>query len=100
MRYELVYAPSALDDIRRLPKAHHSAIRDGVERFLRYKPTKESKSRIKRLRELRQPQYRLRLDEYRVYYDVREGAVEVLGVVPKGYQDAWLSEHGIREEML
>jgi mRNA-degrading endonuclease RelE of RelBE toxin-antitoxin system len=98
MRYEIVYAPSALEDIRGLPKAHHSAIRDGVERYLRHEPMKESKSRIKRMPALRQPQYRLRLDEYRVYYDVRLGAVEVLGVSPKWRQDEWLGEYGIREE--
>jgi mRNA interferase RelE/StbE len=39
---------------------------------LRHGPTKLSKSRIKRLRGLEQPQYRLRVGETRVFYDVTE----------------------------
>ena len=40
--------------------------------------TKRSKSRIKRLRGLRHPQYRLRIDEIRVFYDVEGDRVEIL----------------------
>src|SRR4030095_605923 len=45
--------------------------------------TKTSKSRIKRLRGLRRPQYRLRVDNTRVFYDVIDEAVAVLAIVPK-----------------
>ena len=51
-----------------------------------------SKSRIKRLRGLDRPQYRLRVDEVRVFYDVTETTVEVLAIVPKAQAAAWLSE--------
>ncbi len=44
---------------------------------------KTSKSRIKRLRGLRRPQYRLRVDEIRVSYDVAGNTVEILAIVPK-----------------
>ena len=43
---------------------------------LRFEPTKLSKSRIKRLRGLEQPQYRLRVGEIRVFYDVTETEVQ------------------------
>ena len=53
-----------------------------------------SKSRIKRLRGLEQPQYRLRVDEIRVFYDVTETEVQVLAIVPKGQAQAWLDDEG------
>ncbi len=38
---------------------------------------------IKRLRGLKRPQYRLRVDDIRVYYDVIETNVEVLAIIGK-----------------
>jgi len=67
-------------------------VRDAIERHLRLEPTKVSRSRIKRLRGLERPQYRLRVDEVRVFYDVKKGAVEVLAIVSKAQADAWLGE--------
>lgn len=51
-----------------------------------------SKSRIKRFRGLDRPQYRLRVDEVRVFYDVTEKTVEVLAIVPKAEAAGWLEE--------
>ena len=53
-----------------------------------------SKSRIKRLRGLSQPQYRLRVGEVRVFYDVTGTAVEILAIVTKEEAAGWLAEHG------
>ena len=53
-----------------------------------------SKSRIKRLRGLSQPQYRLRVGEVRVFYDVTTEAVEVLAIVTKAEAERWLAAHG------
>ncbi len=41
-----------------------------------------------------QPQYRLRVGEVRVFYDVTAKAVEVLAIVTKGEASRWLGEHG------
>ena len=62
-------------------------------------PAKESKSRIKRLRGLRQPQYRLRVNEMRVFYDISElgKRVEVLGFVNKPETSQWLQDYGVPE---
>jgi mRNA-degrading endonuclease RelE of RelBE toxin-antitoxin system len=58
-----------------------------------------SKSRIKRLRGLSHPQYRLRVgDDIRVFYDVAEKAVQVLAIVLKSEADAWLAKHGENDE--
>jgi mRNA-degrading endonuclease RelE of RelBE toxin-antitoxin system len=61
---------------------------------LRYQPTMTSRSRIKRLRGASRPQYRLRVDELRVFYDVEEGCVEVLAIVMKSGAAAWLARKG------
>lgn len=67
---------------------------DAMEQYLRDDPTKTSKSRIKRLRGLRRPQNRLRVDNTRVFYDVIDEAVEVLAIVPKSGAATWLERYG------
>lgn len=94
MRYDVVLAPSAFESMRRLPARVRSRVRDALERHLRYQPTKVSRSRIKRLKGLSQPQYRLRVDEVRVFYDVTQKAVEVLAIVTKAEAEAWLKQKG------
>lgn len=69
---------------------------DAIERHLRKEPERTSKSRIKRLRGLKRPQYRLRVGQVRVFYDVVGGEVRVLGVVRKSAADEWLSMFGVR----
>ncbi len=55
-----------------------------------------SKSRIKRLRGLSRPQYRLRTEDIRVFYDVNEGTVEVLAIISKDKAEEWLERCGRR----
>ena len=94
MRYEVVLAPAAAATFRALSAYHRAEVRDALERHLRHTPTRVSKSRIKRLRGLSQPQYRLRVGEVRVFYDVTDEAVEVLAIVTKAEAAPWLAEHG------
>lgn len=61
---------------------------------LLHEPTKESKSRIKRLRRMETPQYRLRIDEIRAYYDVIGQDVIILAVVHKSFAAEWLAREG------
>jgi len=92
MRYEVVLAPEAARAYRSLAAYRRVEVRDALERHLRHEPTRVSKSRIKRLRGLSQPQYRLRVGEVRVFYDVTREAVEVLAIVTKAEAAAWLAE--------
>jgi len=94
MRYEIILAPEAVEDLRRLSARDRSTVRDSVERHLRYEPRKVSRSSIKRLRGINRPQYRLRVGEIRVFYDVGEDAVEILAIVSKSQADKWLSQIG------
>ncbi len=61
VRFEIVLSPDAGGQLAALPAHTRAEVRDGIELHLRYEPTKLSKSRIKRLRGLEQPQYRLRI---------------------------------------
>ena len=63
-------APEAVEDLRVLKANVRAAVRIALETHLRHEPRKTSRSRIKRLRGLRRPQYRLRVGEVRVFYDV------------------------------
>jgi mRNA interferase RelE/StbE len=80
MRYEIVFAPAAVDAYKKLAAHIRSQVRDALESHLRYEPTKVTKSRIKKLRGLSRPQYRLRVDQIR---DVKETTVEMLAIVDK-----------------
>ena len=94
MRYEIVLSPEALEDFRQLKANLRSTVRAALETHLRHAPTKTNRSRIKLLRGMSRPQYRLRVDEVRVFYDVREGIVEILAVIPKSDALAWLERKG------
>lgn len=76
MRYDLILAPDAVRGLRALSARQRAEVREALERHLRFEPTRTSRSRIKRLRGLRQPQYRLRVNEIRVFYDVTESTVK------------------------
>jgi mRNA-degrading endonuclease RelE of RelBE toxin-antitoxin system len=97
MRFEIVLAPQAAQALRALPARHRAEVRDALETHLRHEPTKASKSRIKRLRGMAKPQYRLRVGETRVFYDVRNEAVEVIAIVAKRQAQTWLAEEGTPE---
>lgn len=94
MRFEILLAPEAVEDLRKLKAALRAAVREGLETHLRHEPTKTSRSRIKRLRGLSRPQYRLRVDEVRVFYDVSGSTVEVLAIVAKSEAESWLAQFG------
>ena len=94
MRYEIVLAPEALEDFRGLSARDRAIVRDALETHLRHQPRKVSRSRIKRLRGRERPQYRLRIDNYRAFYDVVGETVEVLAIVPKASAAEWLARLG------
>jgi len=94
MRHEIILSPEAIQDLCSLKAHWRGAVRAALETHLWQNPTKESKSRIKRLRGMSRPQYRLRVDKVRVFYDVSGEIVEVLAIVPKSEAQAWLEKVG------
>jgi mRNA interferase RelE/StbE len=98
MRFEIILAPRAAVAYKRLRASLRAALYDALETHLRHQPTKVSKSRIKRLRGLSRPQYRLRVGDVRVFYDVAADRVEVLAIVTKAQARSWLAQEGISDE--
>jgi mRNA-degrading endonuclease RelE of RelBE toxin-antitoxin system len=94
MRFAILLAPEAVEDLRRLKASERAAVKEALETHLRHDPTKTSRSRIKRLRGMARPQYRLRVEEVRVFYDVSGSTVEVLAIVPKPEAESWLARYG------
>jgi mRNA-degrading endonuclease RelE of RelBE toxin-antitoxin system len=97
--WAIVLAPEAVADLRRLSARHRSTVQAALEAYLRHEPTRVSRSRIKRLRGLARPHYRLRVEELRIFYDVveAEATVEVLAIVPKSRAAGWLTAVGEEE---
>lgn len=102
MKYEIIFAPEAEEDLDGLRAYDRSKVLDAIETHLRYEPEKVSKSRIKRLEQMEWPQYRLRIDHLRAFYDViyttAGGTVEILAIREKSEAMKWLAEHGVESE--
>jgi mRNA-degrading endonuclease RelE of RelBE toxin-antitoxin system len=98
LRFEIIFAPAAAAAYKRLAARVRASVRDALETHLRHDPTKVSKSRIKRLRGLSRPQYRLRVNDVRVFYDVADNRVETLAIVTKVQAQRWLAQEGISDE--
>lgn len=94
MRYEIVFAPEAVEDLKRLSARDRSTVKEAVETHLRHQPEKVSRTRIKRLRGISRPQYRLRVADIRVFYDVHDAEVQVLAIVEKAGAADWLKQFG------
>ncbi len=94
MPFEIILAPQAVQDLKALKANVRSLVRSAMETHLRAEPEKTSRSRIKRLRGLRRPQYRLRVGEVRIFYDVSRSAVEILAIVSKSEVESWLAQFG------
>ncbi len=97
MRFAIILAPAAVTALRALPAYQRAAVEDALDTHLRHEPTKVSKSRIKRLRGLTRPQFRLRVEEVRVFYDVTDQEVQILAIVSKPEAEAWLGAYGEAE---
>ncbi len=99
MKYKVIIAKSAECEFRQLNARWRSAVKRAMHKHLEHQPKCESKSRIKRLRLLRQPQYRLRIEDVRIFYDIDDklNRVDVLGFVLKSEANNWLDQYGVSE---
>ena len=97
MAFDIVLAPDAVATLKSFPVPVRTGVVKALAVHLTHEPRKVGKSRIKRLRWLRQPQYRLRVGDIRVFYDVTETQVQVLAIVTKAEAQTWLDEQGAPE---
>jgi mRNA interferase RelE/StbE len=82
MPFVIVLAPEAVEDLKRLTANTRATVRAALETHLRHEPEK--------LRGLLRPQFRLRVGEVRIFYDVSGASVEVLAIVAKSEAESWL----------
>jgi mRNA-degrading endonuclease RelE of RelBE toxin-antitoxin system len=94
MRYTVTIDPQALEDLDALRVSDRRKIVASIEDLLATNPEQISKSRIKRLRGLDSPQFRLRVNGFRVFYDVHGQEVYVLRVLAKEDVEQYLKEMG------
>src|SRR5438105_15082641 len=86
--YQIQYSEAAVVDLKALRAYDQRIVLSGVESHLQFEPRRESKSRIKAMVQPFWSQFRLRIDDIRVYYDVSDTprAVSVLRVLEKTTQ--------------
>ena len=97
MPFAIVLASEAVEDLRTLKANVRTTVRADIERHLRHEPRKVSRSRIKRLRGLAHPQFRLRVGEVRIFYDITGTTIEVIAIVAKSEAETWLAQYGSPE---
>lgn len=94
MKHEIILSPQARAQFHNLSAYDRAKVRNVIDGHLLHHPTTESKSRIKRLRGIRKPQYRLRVEDLRVFYDVEGRMVIIHGMVDKAHAGEWLAQEG------
>lgn len=97
MTFRIVLAEEAAEDLRGLSAFHRAMVKEAIEQHLRHQPTLLSKSRIKRLDDLESPQYRLRVGDLRIFYDVSGSDVVVLNIMSKEESMQWLRDREKRK---
>jgi mRNA-degrading endonuclease RelE of RelBE toxin-antitoxin system len=85
MPFEVEVTEEAETDLDSIKPFYRKQILDAMDTHLCYAPERTSRSRIKRLRSVDSPGYRLRVGDFRVFYDVdmQERCVTILRVLSK-----------------
>ena len=86
--HTLRYADEAVQDLRTIRAFDQRKVLDAIEAHLLHEPTKVSRSRIKKMAQPFWSQYRLRVEDFRVYYDVDpdQRLVTILRILEKGHE--------------
>jgi mRNA interferase RelE/StbE len=92
MPFEVQYSDETVEKLKKLRAFDRSTILDQIEMVLSVNPTLESKARIKLLRQPAPTQYRLRVGEFRVFYNVVSEVVQVIQILSKEEAIGFLEE--------
>jgi mRNA-degrading endonuclease RelE of RelBE toxin-antitoxin system len=80
MRYRVRIVQDADRELRAVPVFYRRRIANTINDLLGKEPERESRSRIKRLIQPAASVYRLRVGQYRVFYDVEGDRVTILHI--------------------
>ena len=81
--FKIVFRVEAIRSLKKMKRFHAAAILGAIEGHLLEEPEKASRTSIKRLRGRQETTFRLRVADYRVFYDVIEDKVEIVQVLHK-----------------
>ena len=81
--FEIRLKPKALRQLKKLKRYYAEQILAAMEKHLCEEPERTSASRIRKLRGKQTATYRLRVGDYRVFYDVGERLVSVIAILHK-----------------
>ena len=89
------YSSEAVQQLESLRAFERVAIMEEIERVLTVNPTLTSKARVKLLKQPAPTQYRLRVGDYRVFYDVEPAnhVVYVIQILSKEEAIRFLKEN-------
>jgi len=82
--FSVEFTPEALEDMHHFRKREQTRIIEGIENQLTYQPTQETRNR-KKLRPNRVAEWELRVDKFRIFYDLDE-AGKVVKIEAVGYK--------------
>jgi len=91
--FEIVFKPLAIEQLKKMKRYYAGIVVDAIERHLSEEPEKTHGS-IKRLRGRQEVTFRLRVRDYRVFYDVVEDRVEIIQVLRKSETPSFYQKEG------
>ena len=90
--FRIVFKPLAIKQLKKIKRYHAVSIVDAIENQLSEEPEKVHGSVIKRLRGKQRSTFRLRVQDYRIFYDVTDDTVEVIQILHKEETRAFYQE--------
>ena len=81
--FRIVFKALAIQRLKRMRRFDVVTIVDSIERHLSVEPERTTRGSIKRLRGRQETTYRLRVRDYRVFYDVIDDRVEIVQILHK-----------------
>ena len=91
--FKIVFKPVAIEQLKKMKRYYGAIVVDAIESHLSEEPEK-SQGSIKRLRARQDATFRLRVRDYRVFYDVVEDRVEILQILHKSETPSFYREEG------
>lgn len=83
MAFEIRYSRTSHNQLKGLRAFERATIIQQIESVLGTSPTLTSKARVKRLRQPAPTDFRLKVDDFRVFYNVVDEVVQVVQILSK-----------------